>query len=561
MNILGVYFGHDANAALVRDGEVIFHVEASRHTRRKHDHGCHGQVIQKALDWAGVTWKDIDVIAIGGSTIVDYEIDPPPIYEELKKVIHSHRLEVMVGYNVDKNPKDWDMKTGDPLQSIAEDEIKIEGKPVKVVLLSHHLSHAAQVYYTSPYSDATIFSWDGGGDGAYTLAIRGKGNQLSEADYTGGMDKSGILSIGGAWTNLPRLYTENDFHRKPDFEGKIMGHAAYGTPQEKWIDFVRDCMVKYGTPELYSPCGSEQWRNQVKGITKEVDFTSFDAESAQNFSASLQMATEQVMLELIADKTATIAENICLVGGCAYNCCANGKIFKQYSNVFVSNCPHDGGLSLGAALFVWHHLLDNEFVGIEEFSPYQGLDYLPEVNPQLRKHSNVVDQVVDDLVAGKIVAWYNGRSESGKRALGNRSILADPRIMDIKTILNKRVKQREWFRPFAPSVLEGYNVYHGEIPPSSYMSFAVPLGNGMELSLPGIRHVDGTVRPQVATQRMNPVYYEILDKFRQATDVPMLLNTSFNIQEPIVETPEDAQSTFEKSGMDVLYLCGKRIVK
>jgi carbamoyltransferase len=221
----------------------------------------------------------------------------------------------------------------------------------------------------------------------------------------------------------------------------------------------------------------------------------------------------------------------------------------------VSFCPHDGGLGLGAALFVWHHVLGHEFAGVPEFSPYNGFGC---GEAQL----SAAEAVVADLLQGRVVAWYNGRSENGKRALGNRSLLLDPRLADGRAQIN-RVKRREWFRPFAPSVLAGHDEWcEGPLPPSPYMSFASTVREEWRERVPAITHIDGTCRPQIVTSTANPVFHRIISLFYEATGIPMILNTSYNVWEPIIDTPENAHRTFEQQyDIDVLYVNGVRTAK
>jgi carbamoyltransferase len=340
-----------------------------------------------------------------------------------------------------------------------------------------------------------------------------------------------------------------------DHEGKLMGLAAYGKPREGFQNTLVSMMRDFESLWRYD-AGNPVWTSLMGNLHASLEFRDLVSAECHDFVASLQGATEQFTQELIDGymKKLGLPEGlpVCLGGGVAYNCCSNHAMLRRYGRVHVPCSPYDGGLPVGAVLFVWHHILGNTFSGVSEWSPYRGrgVGHADE---------SVASQVVQDLLAGKVVSWYSGRSENGKRALGNRSILADPRIPWMRENLNQRVKLREWYRPFAPSVLSGYAEWaDGEVPASPYMSFSCKVSREWATRIPAVVHVDRTCRPQIVTEKANPVYYRVIDLFRQATGIPMVLNTSFNRQEPIVDTPEDALKTFLASGVQVLYINGHR---
>lgn len=547
MVILGLYLGHDANWCILRDGVVLCHVEAERTSRKKHQKGMHRASLEGALRKANVMLSDIDLVAVGGTFVGPSSDSWPEIEDVIVPIIKDAVIPV---HNFAA------VKQSGAVAGWTASSAKLGGKTVPVIVVHHHLSHASLGYYTSPYKDCLSVSWDGGGDGAYLAYIRGQGGKITECVYNPPAGKLG-LSIGAPWSVLPLLYPFPEVERSNaadkyllDLEGKVMGHAAYGTPRENWKALIRKYAVEFnGHAALLDRARS--------GLGNLVDFTTHKSKSLMDLSASLQSVTEDMMLEVLG-KIAKPGEPITLSGGCAYNCVANGRIFQDYPKVYVPACPHDGGLSMGAALFAWHHLLGNSFEGIPEQTPYLGTG-------EFRADPKVAPQVAEDLVNGKIVAWFDGPAESGKRALGARSILLDPRRKDGKDYLNDTVKHREWFRPYAPSVLvrpgDDTSWCDGETPRSPYMSFSAYFKERYQSAVPSVSHVDGTCRPQTVTGKNNPTYAAIIQAFYELTDIPMILNTSFNTQEPIVDTPEHAMRTFKEAPIDVLYVHGERFSK
>lgn len=538
MVILGLYAGHDSNACLIKDGVVMAHVEGERTTRAKHQQGLIRRSIEGMFRYCGLTLDDVDIIAVGGTTV----LKGPDPWDELENIcgwVGEEACRRFVYPRLYGEGGESDART-------VKGHVKRGNKVVTVILTDHHLSHVALAYYTSPYDRAKIISWDGGGDGAYTVLAKGEGNRISSIMYNP-PNGNPMLSIGGAWTELGKLYGEG-VGNGVDYEGKIMGHSAYGEPDVKLTQL---CMMYMEEYQLLTTRMKEIVYEKIHGsvVTGYSYLNDFQSRECKTFSASLQRATELVM-ETITKSFVLHNDNLCLTGGCAYNCVANGKLWQMFPNTFVTNIPHDGGLSLGSALYVWYHVLGNEFKGCKWWSPYTGLG-------TGSAFPDVAVQVVSDLVDGKIVAWHNGRAEGGKRALGNRSILLDPRDRVAKDVLNARVKKREWFRPFAPSILP----YKG-LPPSPYMSFSCPMPNTWLGKVGAVVHVDGSCRPQIVSRESNMVYCKILELWEEATGVPMLLNTSLNIGEPICDSDEDSRRCFNKAagGIDVLYINGKRSV-
>lgn len=538
--ILGMYSGHDSHYCLIQDGQLTHHYHVDRFTRARHSAGFREAILMGMLKDAGLSWDNIDIVAVGGCRWDDVQ-STTDLFSKLV-VAERHFLNHTKGYN---NPMHKALNQS-PMERLTVDEVTWQGHTVKVYQLDHHLAHVAQAHYTGPFVNSLAFSFDGGGDGAFMLSCQGFGSQLSNLEYNDGFVWPHRPAIGNLWT-----LTVRDLYKFPggstDGEGKLMGHAAYGNPRSEYVSVVERMMRGgYGDRQMIP--------EEFERLRTQIPFDDFHSEKLKDYSASMQHVTEKLMHEVVNKRVRRDGlRQITLSGGCVYNCCSNGKLAKTYPYTFVSNSPNDGGLAVGAALFVWHHVLGNTFQGVPEFDPFKGGG--TDGTDDLR----VADRVVQDLLDGKLVAWFNGRAENGARALGHRSILADPRDRNIKEVINSRGKKREWFRPFAPSVLGGYEEWSDEkVPRSYYMSFAIQMKPQWVEDLPGVTHVDGTCRPQVVNRAANPLYWEIIDRFRQATGIPMILNTSFNVREPIIETTEQANKTFNSSGIDVLYIDGAR---
>ena len=386
--------------------------------------------------------------------------------------------------------------------------------------IDHHQSHAAYAFLTSGFEESDI------------LAIDGRGWQFTciFVDKTGKIiDLSETASIGGLWNRLAQ-----DLGMGYLGAGKVMGLAAYGKYNSE-IHTVINLYLETPNHRL-----SDSNKKLVKSTPKE------------DVAYTLQYATEELVKEqIIPLKT---SDNICVAGGVAYNGYVNEMLTKYYEKVHVPPAIGDEGQSIGTYMHADYVLNRN----IQDITVYAGQEY----NFQPREMDSLIAEEHDfqDLLAyiskmiadGKIIGWYQGNSESGNRALGNRSILADPRNPDIKDIINRTIKKREDFRPFAPAVLEEhYQEYFETNQPSPFMSRIVPV---ISDKIPGITHVDGTARIQTVNNINNSKFYSLINEFYKLTGVPILLNTSFNCQEPIVETPEEAIETYKKTELDILVI-------
>ena len=375
--------------------------------------------------------------------------------------------------------------------------------------IDHHQSHAAYAFLSSGFKQSDVLAIDGRGWQFNCIFTDKYGNITNLSDK---------VSIGGLWNRLSQ-----DIGFSYLGAGKTMGLAGFGEYDSEIHDMIDMYMA---APNHRLPDGSSKI---LKRVPKE------------NVAFTLQIYTENLIKKHVYPLKS--CNNLCLTGGVAYNGYVNEEFTKHYTNVHVPPAVGDEGQSLGT--YMHAEYTQNNKVHIPNV--YAGKEYNYVGSEKVN-----ITEVAQAIADGKIVGWFQGKSESGNRALGNRSILADPRNTNIKDIINSRIKLREDFRPFAPSVLvEHYKEYFDTTQPSPYMSRIMPVTSD---AIPGVTHVDGTARIQTVQREFNPRYYDLINAFYALTGVPMLLNTSFNCQEPIVETPEDAIATFNKCGLDILVI-------
>jgi carbamoyltransferase len=481
MKILGYYNGHDASYAILENGIPILHNELERFNRKKFT-SC------DAYEWFK-SKENIDNI--------DY-------------VANAHQF--------------------GKCRHVTE-------KPFKQI--SHHKAHAANAFYSSPFSDALILSIDGNGWSAEknaevsTCIHRGVSGKLLDTPIL----ESSSPNFGSIWHNT----TKYVLNQARGTEGTIMAMAALGQPK-----YCND--INFDT---------DNWLDLKKYYKTEQD--------KYDIAASLQLATEQRVYSILKTYISVDDKNICMTGGVSLNCVLTTKIYEWFpniENVFCDPVPYDGGLSLGAARYVWHNVLGNPKINdIKNKISYLGKTYSEhEIINNIKNNKSVImkkcddDEVIELLDKQNIISVFGGGSESGRRALGNRSILADPRNVKMKNTINEKIKHRESFRPFAPSILreEVKNWFERDID-SPYMSFAVKFKNNVKDKVPAVLHLDDTGRLQTVTLDYNKWYHGFISKWFEKTGVPILLNTSFNDREPIVETPEHAINCFLGTNIDYLY--------
>lgn len=423
------------------------------------------------------------------------------------------------------------------------------------------------MHFVSPFETAAVLTWDGTGEETTTLFARGRGNKLEvlkriKLPHSLGQFYSAVTNYIG-------------FDMFAGDEWKVMGLAAYGEP--KFYDFFREKVLTtngHGDFRFNIQVLDHHLAKHYKfpdAIVNELGPGRLPGEELTehhwNIACSAQKALEDTAIHLIEElKEMTGEENLCMAGGVAFNSVMNGRIFHEtpFKNFYVQPAAGDAGCSLGSALMVWHQILGNprEFVmGHAYWGPGFTND---ECRASLKEAELPYETLEDDVLLpklakmiadGAIVGWFNGRMELGPRALGARSFLADPRRKDMREILNHKVKLREWFRPLAPSMHEEharevFGVEHHD----PFMITVIEVSEEYKDKIPAVVHVDGTARPQMVSRKTNPRYWTLIDEFRELTGIPMLLNTSFNVQEPIVCTPRDAINTFMNSNFDALVL-------
>jgi carbamoyltransferase len=570
MVILGINAYHgNASAAVVVDGRLVAAVEEERFNRVKYAAGFPAQAIRYCLAEAGAGIEQVDHIAV-----------PRNPWARLgTKLLYALRLP---GFALERARV---MARFAGIQQELARAFDADPRRIRARLhrIEHHRAHLASAFFVSPFERAAVLSADGLGDFASTMWATGEGHRLHVHGAV-----AFPHSLGLYYTAITQYL---GFQRYGD-EYKVMGLAAYGQPA--YLDEFRRIVRGHGpafrlgldyflhhrngaemtwgdsakTPELgrmFSPY-LEQRLGPARDPAQPLEPRHFDT------AATLQAALEEVLFQMLnALHQRTRLPAVCLAGGVAFNCVANGKIFERtpFSDVYVQPAAGDAGLSVGAAFHVHHQVLGAPR-SFEMHHAYWGPGYSAEEIRRAVEASRIAagafavrelpeDELVrvaaEHIAAGKVVGWFQGRAEWGPRALGNRSILADPRRADMKDILNRRIKHREIFRPFAPSILEECaGEFFERSYPSPFMTLAYRVRPEKRALLPAPTHVDGTGRLQTVSRQANPRYWKLIREFEKLTGVPAVVNTSFNDNEPIVCRPEEAVDCFLRTKMDVLVL-------
>ena len=578
--IIGISaFYHDSAVALLKNGEILFAAQEERFSRIKHDASFPVHAFNAALDFAGITPSDLDAIT--------YFEDPKLKYT---RVIGSYLRYFPKGIN-----RFADVISGVPInQKKVANQINIStGFLGRIYFGNHHLSHAASAFFPSPFSDSAILTMDGIGEWATGSISHGQQNRISLI-----AEKRFPHSLGLLYS----AFTKYCGFKVNSGEYKLMGLAPYGKP--KFVTLIKENLarhdglgsikldMKYFDFELGSRMFNEKFENLFgsKAATPEQSTNQFFMDVA----ASIQLFTEEVMVgAAIYAKNLTGSKNLCLAGGVALNCVANGKILEQniFDNVWIQPAAGDAGGALGSALSFWHQDLNmprtlnstkldsqkGSYLGkfytdidIEKVLNEYGATYTHFESRQL-----LINTVAELIAKENVVGWHQGRSEFGPRALGSRSILGDPRSTETQSIMNIKIKFRESFRPFAPAILSTQASQWfklKETTSSPYMLLVAKVLNkhlinhdtsnlkGIEIlkvkrsSIPAVTHVDNSARIQTVHKETNEDFFNLISEFNNITGVPLVVNTSFNVRgEPIVETPRDAFICFMRSNID--YLC------
>ncbi len=566
MNILGINAFHgDASAALVVDGQLVAAVEEERFNRIKHWAGFPAESIRWCLQHAGLAAADIDHVAISFNPkanllkrvgfVATHWPSPSAILDRLKRQGKTLGLEEQFAHAV----------------GIERSAVKAEFHRIE-----HHQTHVAAGFLISPFDEAAVLSVDGMGDFTSTLTTHAKGTDWQELDRV-----YFPHSIGFLYTAIT-MYLGFPFYGD---EYKVMGLAPYGEPE--FADFFRrmirpkgdtfELNLEYfthhkqgvrmswndGAPVI-EPFYSQRLIDELGPVR---DRTAPMTQRHDNIAKSLQVVTEEIIMHLLNRLHAkTKCDNVCMTGGVAMNSVANGKITSQtpFRNVYIPAGAADNGTSFGAAFYVWNHVLKQPRTFVQDHA-YWGCASTDEeaivaadaagVPYELLDEATVVDRATDLMIDGKVVGWFQGPMEFGARALGNRTLLADPRRTDMRDIINLRIKFREKFRPFAPSILEEQVGEWFEINEATpYMEKVFPIRKEKHALIPAVTHVDGSGRLQTVSARTNPLYHRLISCFFRKTGVPIVLNTSLNENEPIVRTPAEAISCFLRTDMDVIVI-------
>jgi carbamoyltransferase len=582
--ILGISaFYHDSAAALIKDGKIISAAQEERFTRKKHDPSYPFNAVDFVLKYSNINLSNVDHIVFYEKPFLKFE-----------RLLETYVAFAPKGFQSFSKAMPLWLKEKLFQKKLIFDHLKKHDKNFmdekKILFSEHHLSHAASAFYPSPFKEAIVLTADGVGEWATTTVAICKDNKVEIKKELHFPHSLGLLY--SAFTYYTGFKVNSG-------EYKLMGLAPYGKP--KYTDIILNKLIDLKEDGTFML--DQKYFNYSTGLTMTNDkFDNLFGSKARksesekinqfhmDIAASIQFVTEKIMLMLARSlREEYKIKNLCLAGGVALNCVANGKILEEkiFDSIWVQPAAGDAGGSLGAALAFWHMDLDNKREDIEKDNmqgSYLGNEYseneikskFDEIGANYLSLSDkeLIDKTVENLSNGKAVGWFQGRMEFGPRALGNRSIIGDPRSETMQKNLNLKVKFRESFRPFAPSVLrEDVSNWFEMDSESPYMLFVAKVKKdkttemnneqkklfGIDLlninrsEIPAVTHVDYTARIQTVSKETNKRYHDLLSKFKEKTNCPVLVNTSFNIRgEPIVNSPEDAFRCFMGTDLDIL---------
>jgi len=580
MKILGISaFYHDSAACLMVDGEIIAAAQEERFTRKKHDHDFPRHAVAYCVKEAGLTNQDLDLVAFYDKPLLKFE-----------RLLETYLAFAPRGFNSFLKAMPLWTRQKLFLADIIRKELDYKGK---ILYPEHHESHAASAFFPSPYEEAAILTTDGVGEWTTTSYGIGRGNRVK------------ILAEIRFPHSLGMLYSAFTYFtgfRVNSGEYKVMGLAPYGEPKyvndilEHIIDLREDGSFKMNM-DFFDYCAGLKMTNGKFGRLFGGPARQPESKLTQremDLAASVQVVTEMAMSRLARHvRQVTGMRHLCLAGGVALNCVANGKVLREktFDDIWIQPAAGDAGGALGAALAVWHHYLDKPRLRPTSARDRQRASYLgpafsnEEIEaflksagaPYKRVPPDELIPAVAELIASEnVIGWFQGRMEFGPRALGNRSIIGDARSRHMQTTMNLKIKFRESFRPFAPSVLEEevsdwfeidraspYMLLVADVrqehrlpvPEGTEKLFGIDKLNVIRSSVPAITHVDYSARLQTVNAEDNPRYHALIKAFRERTGCPVIINTSFNVRgEPIVCTPQDAYRCFMRTNMDYLVL-------
>ena len=584
--ILGISaYYHDSAATLLIDGKISAAAQEERFTRIKHDFSYPFNAIQFVLKYSKIELKDVDQIVFFEKPFLKFE-----------RLLETYTAFAPRGFKSFCMAMPLWLKEKLFQKKLILNQLKLHDKNFndesKIFFSDHHLSHAASAFFPSPFNEAIILTADGVGEWATTTVAIGKGNNLEIKKEIHFPHSLGLLYSA---------FTYYSGFKVNSGEYKLMGLAPYGKPIyeqkiiENLIDIKKDGSFwlnqkyfNYATGLTMTNKNFENLFGQKARDSKHDKLTQFHMDIA----ASIQKVTEDIMIKIVKSlKEEFGISNLCLAGGVALNCVANGKILKEnfFDNIWIQPAAGDAGGSLGAALGLWHLEQNNprkvnlnddmngSYLG-PEYSQKEIEDELDKLGAvyEIKNERDLLNQTVDDLSEGNAIGWFQGRMEFGPRALGGRSILGDPRSEVMQKNLNLKVKFRESFRPFAPSILREdlpewfdmnkdspYMLFVGNVNLNKTIKmtekqkelFGIDKLNVKRSEIPAVTHVDYSSRIQTVHESTNPKYYNLLKKFKEKTNCPVIVNTSFNVRgEPIVNTPLDAFNCFMGTELDRLVI-------
>ena len=558
--ILGLNINHaDSSACIIKDNKLVFAIEEEKLNRKKHWAGLPILAIKECLKYANIKEEQLTNVSLNTNPLSN--LPQKSIYFLKNYILGSKKKEIFLRLKKKLTIKD---------------ELSREfnfSKKIKIDYIDHHLSHIASTYYPSNFDHAICISIDGFGDFASVVIAEGKGSKINIKEKIFFPDSLGIF-----YEMMTQLLGFENFGD----EYKLMGLSSYGQPtyKEAILNTLFEDSKTFKLNKKYFahtdknfsykfdgiPSQNKIYKDEIFNFIKKEDIEN----DKENLAASIQSVYEEFFFQIIKRAKELIkSDNLCLAGGCSLNSVANGKLDESYgiSKLFIPYAPGDAGGAIGSALVSSYKQQEQKIDNLQ--SPFLGPNFLEE---DIKKFITTIDQsriavrkmnesdllgfVAKEISNSKIIGWFQGKMEFGQRALGNRSILADPRNKNIRDIINQKIKRRESFRPFAPSVIENYKNewFEFQISNNHYMESVIKIKPDKKDIVPSVVHVDGSCRVQIVSEKTNLLFYKLINKFYDLTGVPILLNTSFNENEPIVCNIQEAYNCFYRTDMDVLVL-------
>ena len=579
MNILGISaFYHDSAACLVRDGEIIAAAQEERYTRKKHDFNFPINAVEYCLKEAGINAEELDYVGFYDKPFIKFE-----------RILYSYLAYAPIGIkSFFKSIPLW-IKQKLFIRDVIKKELGYSGK---ILFPEHHESHAASAFYPSPFSEAAILTIDAVGEWATTSYGIGEENDISITSELKFPHSLGLLYSA---------FTYYTGFKVNSAEYKVMGLAPYGEP--KYVDTILDKLIDLKEDGSFKL--NMKYFNYCTGLT--MTNSRFNklfgggpskpeskvTQREMDLARSIQVVTEEIVFRMVNHVyKETGKKNLCLAGGVALNCVSNGRLLREgpFENLWIQPAAGDAGGALGVALLIWHKYLGNNRIldkarlsqkasclgnyytdeEIEGFLTKEGIPF------EKLETKEIPPRIAELIASENVIGWFEGRMEFGPRALGSRSIIGDPRSEEMQSIMNLKIKYRESFRPFAPTVLREHVSDYFDIDcESPYMLLVANIKDEKRIKMsgdeeklfgleklkvarsdvPAITHVDYSARIQTVTKEDNPLFYSVIEEFYKKTGCPMVVNTSFNVRgEPIVCRPEEAYKCFMRTGMDYLIM-------